>query len=369
VRGEKSLGRKTPRSAIVLTYGLIGLFLHAQTRAPRDFVEGRKRLRSSTCPKDGIVSEAFDVITMGRCGVDFYPTEHGSLVQVKHFDKFLGGSPTNVAVAAARLGRRSALISRTGPDPFGAYVHEALRSFGVDDRYVTDVAGFQTPVTFCETFPPDHFPIYFYREPKAPDLEIYPEDLDVDAIKATRLFWASLGGLSKEPSRSATLSALRSRERHHPTVLDLDYRPSFWNSPDEAHACAIEALEFATIAVGNLSEVEVAVGNAGPDEAADRLLEFGCQVAVVKLGPKGVLAKTSSERIEVAPIEVEVVNGLGAGDAFGGALCHGVLADWTLAETLRFASAAGAIVASRLSCSEAMPTNEEVRKLLEGERP
>jgi 5-dehydro-2-deoxygluconokinase len=155
----------------------------------------------------------------------------------------------------------------------------------------------------------------------------------------------------------------------HPTVLDLDYRPSFWGSLDEAHECAIEALAFATIAVGNLGEVEVAVGSATPDEAADRLLEFGCEIAVVKLGPRGVLAKTSTERIEVAPIEVEVVNGLGAGDGFGGALCHGVLSGWTLDETIHYASAAGAIVASRLSCSEAMPTNEEVRKLLEGEHP
>jgi 5-dehydro-2-deoxygluconokinase len=315
------------------------------------------------------MSDAFDVITIGRCGVDFYPTEHGSLVDVKHFDKFLGGSPTNVAVAAARLGQKCALISRTGPDPFGAYVHEALRGFGVDDRYVTECVGFQTPVTFCETFPPDHFPIYFYREPKAPDLEIYPEELDLAAIAEARLFWATLGGLSREPSRSATMAALRAREHRHPTVLDLDYRPSFWTSRDAARDAAIEALPLATIAVGNLSEVEVAVGIGGPDLAADRLLEIGCEIAVVKLGPDGVLAKTRTQRIEVLPIPVEVVNGLGAGDGFGGALCHGVLSDWTLDETIRFASAAGAIVASRLSCSEAMPTTEEVRKLLEGESP
>ncbi len=241
-----------------------------------------------------IMTESFDVITIGRCGVDFYPTEHGSLVDVKHFDKFLGGSPTNVAVAATRLGQRSALISRTGPDPFGAYVHSALRGFGVDDRYVTDVEGFQTPVTFCETFPPDHFPIYFYREPKAPDLEIFPEELDYDAIKEARLFWATLGGLSREPSRSATLAALESRERRHPTILDLDYRPSFWTSRNAARASALEALQFVTIAVGNLSEVEVAVEVDGPDLAAERLLELGCEIAVVKLGPDGVLAKTKS---------------------------------------------------------------------------
>jgi 5-dehydro-2-deoxygluconokinase len=314
------------------------------------------------------VNEPFDVITIGRVGVDLYPKQHGSLVDVKHFDKFLGGSPTNVAVAAARLGQRAALISRTGPDPFGAYVHAALQGFGVDDRFVSDCAGFQTPVTFCETFPPDHFPIYFYRAPKAPDLEIYPSELDLTAISLARLFWATVSGLSMEPSRSATMVALEARNRMHPTVLDLDFRPSFWTSREDARRATRDALAFTTIAVGNLSEVEVAVDSQEPDVAADRLLELGQELVIVKLGPDGVLAKTRSERVEVSPIEIEVVNGLGAGDAFGGALCHGVLSGWPLDETIRFAGAAGAIVASRLACSEAMPTEDEVRKVLEGER-
>lgn len=312
------------------------------------------------------MNDAFDVLTIGRCGVDFYPTQHGSLVNVRHFDKFLGGSPTNVAVAAARLGERSAVITRTGPDPFGEFVHEALRGYGVDDRYVTACPGFQTPVTFCETFPPDHFPIYFYRSPKAPDLEIYPEELDLEAIRSARLFWATVSGLSVEPSRSATMVALESRAGRHPTVIDLDFRPTFWTSPDDARSATAAALGHATIAVGNLAEVEVAVGLSDPDGAADRLLERGVTIAVVKLGPAGVLAKTRDERVEVPPVPVEVVNGLGAGDAFGGALCHGVLAGWSLGDTIRFASAAGAIVAAQLACSDAMPTIAEVEKLLEG---
>ena len=117
----------------------------------------------------------FDVLTMGRIGVDVYPLQVGvSLRQVESFGKYLGGSPTNVAVAAARYGRRSAVITRTGQDPFGEYLHDALRGFGVDDRFVTAVPGLPTPVTFCEIFPPDNFPLYFYRYPKAPDLEIRP---------------------------------------------------------------------------------------------------------------------------------------------------------------------------------------------------
>jgi 5-dehydro-2-deoxygluconokinase len=303
-------------------------------------------------------------LTIGRVGVDFYPTTHGSIVEVQHFAKFLGGSPTNVAVAAARLGERAAVITRTGPDPLGQYVHAALRDFGVDDRYVTSVDGLQTPVTFCETFPPDRFPIYFYRAPKAPDLEIYPEELDLDAIREARLFWATVSGLSAEPSRTATMAALAARSRRHPTMLDLDYRPSFWSSSKDATEATGEALMYATIAVGNLEEVKVAVGTEDPDGAADRILELGLELAVVKLGPDGVMAKSRDERVEVPPVPVKVVNGLGAGDAFGGSLCHGVLAGWPLADTLRFASAAGAIVASKLACSQAMPTALEVEDIL-----
>ncbi len=306
-----------------------------------------------------------DLITMGRIGVDFYPLEAGSIVDVKLFEKFLGGSPTNVAVAAARLGDASAVISRTGDDPFGQFIHAALRNYGVDDHFVTPVSGFQTPVTFCELFPPDDFPLYFYRRPKAPDLEIYANELDLDAISNARLFWASVSGLSVEPSRSATMLALSTRERRHPTVLDLDYRPSFWSSRDEARECVRAALAHVTIAIGNQSEVDVAVDTTDPDRAADRLLELGLSLAVVKLGPEGVLAKSRDERVEVPPVIVEVVNGLGAGDGFGGAFCHALLAGWSLLDTIRFANAAGAIVASRLACSDAMPTTEEIERLLE----
>lgn len=319
-------------------------------------------------PKIRPMNEPFDVITMGRVGVDFYPTTPGSLIGVRFFEKFLGGSPTNVAVAAARLGERCAVITRTGPDPFGDFICESLKNYGVDDRFVRSVAGFQTPVTFCETFPPDYFPIYFYRAPKAPDLEIFADDLDLDAIRTARLFWATVSGLSVEPSHTATMVALKARARAHPTVLDLDFRPSFWSSPEAARKATREALAHATIAIGNLDEVDMAVDSANPEVAADRLLELGLHTAVIKLGPEGVLVKTHTESLKVPPMSVEVVNGLGAGDGFGGAFCHGVLAGWDLADVIRYANAAGAIVASRLACSDAMPTNEEIEESLEGAR-
>jgi len=307
-----------------------------------------------------------EVLTMGRVGVDLYPLQVGrSLAEVDCFGKYLGGSPTNVAVAAARHGRRSAVITRTGADPFGTFIHQALRGYGVDDRYVTAVPELPTPVTFCEMFPPDDFPLYFYRYPKAPDLEIRAEELDHDAINRTDLFWVTVTGLCQEPSRAATLAALRIRERRHPTVVDLDFRPMFWPSVLEARRWANEALALASVAVGNLDECEMAVGTRDPERAADALLALGVELAVIKLGPAGVLARDRQTQVRVPSVEVPAVNGLGAGDGFGGALCHALLASWDLDATIRFANAAGAIVASRIACSDAMPTTEEVVALLE----
>ena len=308
---------------------------------------------------------SFDVLTMGRIGVDVYPLQTGvSLRDVTTFGKYLGGSATNVAVAAARYGRRTAVITRTGADPFGEFLHDALQRFGVDDRYVTAVPSLPTPVTFCEIFPPDHFPIYFYRNPKAPDLEIHTDELPRDAIEAAGVFWVTGTGLCQEPSRSATLAALKARNKAGITVLDLDYRPMFWPSRAEARHRVQQALPHVTVAVGNLDECDTAVGETDPLRAASALHEFGVDLAVVKQGPKGVLASRNGEVVTLAPLDVTVVNGLGAGDAFGGALCHGLLADRPLADVLRFANAAGALVASRLACADAMPDATEVAALL-----
>ncbi|MEU4794299.1 5-dehydro-2-deoxygluconokinase [Streptomyces sp. NPDC023327] len=298
---------------------------------------------------------------MGRIGVDLYPLQSGvSLADVTAFGKFLGGSPSNVAVAAARLGRRVAVVTRTGEDPFGTYLRRALREFGVDDRFVRTVAGLPTPLTFCEVFPPDDFPLYFYRQPTAPDLQIHASELDRDAIAAARIFWMTGTGLCEEPSRSATLAALASRSAGT-TVFDLDWRPMFWSDPAAARPHYAAALAHATVAVGNLDEVEIATGEREPRAAARALLAAGVELAVVKRGPAGVLAMNrAGQSAEVPPLPVEVCNGLGAGDAFGGALCHGLLAGWDLERIMRYANAAGAIVASRLECSSAMPFPGEV---------
>ncbi len=311
-------------------------------------------------------NQAFDVLAIGRCGVDVYPLQVGvGLEHVESFGKFLGGSAANVSVAAARLGNASALISGVGDDPFGRYVRNELAALGVDNRYVTTHGEYPTPVTFCEIFPPDDFPLYFYRKPSAPDLQIQPDEIDADAVRNARLYWSTVTGLSEEPSRSAHFAAWEARGRAPLTVLDLDYRPMFWETPAAATEQVQRALQHVTVAVGNREECEIAIGETNPHRAADALLDLGVELAIVKQGPRGVLGKTKHSSVTVPPNEVDVINGLGAGDAFGGSLIHGLLRNWPLEKTLRYANAAGAIVASRLECSTAMPTAAEVADLAE----
>ena len=309
------------------------------------------------------MSNDLELITIGRVGVDLYPEQIGvPLAKVRTFAKSLGGSPTNVAVAAARLGHRSAVITKVGDDGFGTYVREALAGFGVDTRYVGTDPTLRTPIVFCEIFPPDSFPLLFYRQPKAPDLNIRVEELDRPVIARVPILWTSGTALSEEPSRSATLEAARIATGK--VIHDLDHRPAFWPSMLAARAEAAKILKHAQVVVGNLDEVEMATGRRDPDAAAEALLAMGPELAIVKQGPRGTLARSKSKRVEVPAVEIEVVNGLGAGDAFGGALVHGLLASWDLTRVLSFASAAGAIVASRLACADAMPRADEVEALL-----
>ena len=313
------------------------------------------------------MSDTPDLLAIGRLGVDLYPLEDGvGLEQVQTFGKYLGGTAANVSVATARYGHDVELLSRVGDDPFGLYLRAELRRLGVSDRLVVTDPQLKTPLTFCEIFPPDDFPLYFYREPKAPDMNVDVAQLDLDAVRAAKILWVTTTGLSAEPSFAAHTAALAARARARHTILDLDYRPMFWDDAVDATARLEPVLEQVTVAIGNREECLVAVGESDPQRAADALLERGVELAVVKQGPKGVLAKTRDETVEVGVHRVDVVNGLGAGDAFGGALCHGILSGWPLERTITFANVAGAIVASRRECSTAMPDADEVNAQLQG---
>jgi 5-dehydro-2-deoxygluconokinase len=313
-----------------------------------------------------MASTDLELLTVGRICIDLYCEQLGAdWHAAQTFHKAVGGSPTNVAIAAARLGRTAAVVTKVGEDPLGEVALAELREFGVDLRYAGVEPETVTPLAFAVLDPPEDPKLWFRRDPPVPDFQIPHGHVDADTVARVPVLWISAGSLSQEPSRSSVEAMLRARGRREHTILDLDYRPSFWRSREDASARIGAAVFHATVAVGNREECEVAVGTADPREAAARLLDRGVSVAIVKLGGDGVLLATPGEQHLIEPAAIEVVCGLGAGDAFGGALCHGMLSGWPVKQAVAFANAAGGIVASRLLCSHAMPFEHEVLELLE----
>lgn len=309
------------------------------------------------------MTSPFDVLTVGRISVDLYAREPGAgFAEPQTFAKSVGGSPTNVAVAAARLGLHSGVITRVGGDDLGRFAMARLEGWGVDTAYVQPVAGVNTPLALAALDPPEEPTVAFYRGEAAPDTMIVAEDVPLDVITSTRALWVSQGALAQGSTAQTCMEWLSARGRMPHAILDLDYRPALWASRDAARDAARAALAYCTVAVGNRSECEMALGTTEPDAAADALLELGLHLAVVKMGAAGVLLATSDERVRIAPLPVPVVCGLGAGDAFGGALVLGLVSGWPLREVGEFANAAGAHVVQELTCSDAMPTREQVAR-------
>jgi 5-dehydro-2-deoxygluconokinase len=309
------------------------------------------------------MTSRFDVLTVGRISVDLYAREPGvGFAEPQTFAKSVGGSPTNVAVAAARLGLHSGVITRVGGDDLGRFAMARLEGWGVDTAYVQPVAGVNTPLALAALDPPEEPTVAFYRGAAAPDTMIVAEDVPLDVITSARALWVSQGALAQGSTAQGCMEWLSARGRMPHAILDLDYRPALWASRDAARDAARAALAYCTVAVGNRSECEMALGTTEPDAAADALLELGLHLAVVKMGAAGVLLATSDERVRIAPLPVPVVCGLGAGDAFGGALVLGLVSGWPLREVGEFANAAGAHVVQELTCSDAMPTREQVAR-------
>ncbi len=307
-----------------------------------------------------------EIITVGRVSVDLYPTTEGPMRDVRTLQKSVGGTATNVAVAAARLGRRAALVTKVGYDEFGDDVTHGLTDrFNVDTRWVSTHPTLKTPLAFAELNPRTEPNIIFYREPSGPDMELVPEDVADLPIDEAGIFWVPATRFSNEPSMSTVTGMLHRRGRAAETILDLDWRYQFWDSEHAAHEVINPMLDQFSVVIGNRDECRVAVGTEVPNLAADRILETGATCAVIKLGGDGVMVATADgERETVAPYPVEAVCGLGAGDAFGGAFCDAVLAGVGFVEAARRGNAAGAIVAARLLCADDMPYPDEIDQVI-----
>jgi 5-dehydro-2-deoxygluconokinase len=291
-----------------------------------------------------------DAVVMGRVGIDLYPNElETPLAEVRSYTRFVGGFAGNVATGLARLGVRTAIASRVGAEGHGDFVRAWLAGEGVDVRFLATDPYWPTPPTFCEVWPPDRFPITFYRRPTAPDWQLSPEDFAAKEVAEAKLLYATGTGLAQSPSRETTLGAMTAHSGT--TIFDLDWRPTLWDTPDDYPALAAEAAAAADIVIGNEEEVE-----------ASRVTDV--PRLVLKRGERGATVYDEGEETDVPGFPVEVVNGLGAGDAFAAALGHSLLQGFTLAEAARRGNVAGALVASRLACSEAMPRLVEIEGAL-----
>jgi 5-dehydro-2-deoxygluconokinase len=291
-----------------------------------------------------------EAAVLGRVGIDLYPNQlETPLRSVRTFTRFVGGFAGNLSTGLARLGVRTAIVSRVGDDGHGEFVRDWLLGEGVDVRFLATDPYWLTPPTFCEVWPPDNFPILFYRRPTAPDWQLAPDDFDREEVAAAELLYATGTGLAQSPSRETTLDALRAHRGT--TIFDLDWRPSLWDEPQEYPSLAAEAASAADIVIGNEEEVAAAGLRAVP-----RL--------ILKRGERGATVYEEGEATDVPGYPVEVVNGLGAGDAFAAAVGHGLLRGLSLVEGVRRGTVAGALVAAQLACSEAMPYLEDLEAAL-----
>jgi 5-dehydro-2-deoxygluconokinase len=307
------------------------------------------------------------VITVGRVSVDLYAQEvNAAFGDPQTFRKSVGGSPTNVAVAVAQYGHSAAVVTKVGTDALGEYVINRLGEWGVDTRFVGRDPAALTPVVLAALAPPEDPQIIFYRGAAATDTTCLPDDVPLEAIRGCQVFWMSVGALAQGSTAQASFEWLsaRGRSQGQETVLDLDYRPSMWPNIETARAAAQRAIANSSVVVGNRAECEMALGIDEPDEVVDRLLADGVRLAIVKLGGGGVLLADANERVHVAPLDIDVLCGLGAGDAFGGALVHGLIEGWSLEKIGRFANGAGAYVATQLTCADAMPSTDIVEDII-----
>jgi 5-dehydro-2-deoxygluconokinase len=298
-----------------------------------------------------------EVAVLGRVGIDLYPNQlRTPLREVRTYTRYVGGFAGNVATGLARLGVATAIVSRIGADPHGEFVRDFLSGEGVDVRFLAVDPRLMTPPTFCEVWPPDRFPITFYRYPTAPDWQLSPADFDTEELAAAPFLLATGTGLAQSPSRETTLAALAAHSGT--TIFDLDWRPTLWEEPAEYPELVRAAVSSAEIVIGNEEEVAAAAG----DPAA--LLELGVRTLVLKRGERGARLFHDGGEVDVPGHPVEVVNGLGAGDAFAAAFTHALLHGLPAEAAVQRGTVAGAIVASQLACSEAMPTLEQLEAAL-----
>lgn len=321
----------------------------------------------------------FELVCAGRSSIDLYSSDIGApFPEITGFSAFVGGCPTNVTVGARRLGLKSALLSAVGDDPVGDFVLRFLEREGIETAHVPRKPGYRTSAVLLGIEPPDRFPLVFYRDRPA-DLELSIDDVLAAPLDRTRAFLFTGTGLSREPSRSATLlAAERARRAGATVVLDIDFRPDQWHDARAFGVSVRGALPLCHVAIGTEAEVKAVVLERAADvivpgsqisgaqvggdvdAAVAAVLARGVEALVVKRGAEGATVhRPGQPRIDAAPFQVDIVNVLGAGDAFGAGFLYGRLRGWDWQRSARMGNACGAIVVTRHGCANFMPTEAE----------
>ena len=310
-----------------------------------------------------------DVIVLGRIGYDFYSEEpHVALPDVRRFSRYLGGSSANMAVGLARLGARAGIVGCLGSDSLSRFLIDFLKQENVDTSHVQIAPGYLPSLAITEVSPPDKFPQVFYRHDPA-DTRLDATATDLDYVAGARMFVTNGTSLCASPSRESTYRALeRAKEAGCRVVFDVDYRAMSWRSPEEAGLAVRLALPFVEILIGNQLELTLVAGVSDLDGATTKLRRAGVPILVSKLGEMGTRVWTGDDSVFLPPYAVDVVSTIGAGDGFASGFLYALIKDKPLTECLHYGNAAAAIVVSRLSCSEAMPTLTEVDEMISRSR-
>lgn len=314
---------------------------------------------------------ALDIIPVGRIAIDFNPTDmNRPLSQSEHFNKYLGGSPANIAVGMARLGRKVGFLGKISDDAFGDFVEGYFRNEGIDVSHVSRCQhGENLGLTFTEILSPTQSSILMYREGVA-DLMLHPDDVDEAYIASSRSLLISGTSLCTSPTREAALKALTFALRHQVTVIfDADYRAYTWKNKDEIALYTSLVAEKSDIILGSREEfdlMERLLGLDGTDQTSARYwLQKGAKLLVIKHGKEGSMAYTADETWRVRPFPVAALKGFGGGDGYASACLHGLMTGHSLQDALEMGSASAAMLVASHACSRDMPVEEALMRFIQ----
>lgn len=330
------------------------------------------------------MTKKYDLLTLGRSSIDLYSANVGSpFEQISAFNAFVGGCPLNIATGAQRLGLKTALLTGIGNDQVGNFIKHFLDQEGILTEWIPTIDGTRSSAVVLGIEPPDKFPLVYYRENCA-DINLNIDH--VNAIPFHDFKAAAFSGtaFSKDPSRTAMFYALELAKKNNvTTLLDIDFRADQWDDPRSFGVTLRAALSSFSIVVGTEEEILATYltdkeqllikhqqisapeirGNI--DNAIQEIMKSGVATLVVKRGKEGAsIFEPDKEEVKVPGFPVEVLNVLGAGDAFCGGFSYGLLNDWGLYKSVRMGNACGAMIVTREGCANFMPTNAEVMEFV-----